>query len=500
VLDAAVPHRTPTELHELTVAQAGALLRAGQLTSAELTADALARIERLDPALHAFIRVTGQTALRRAADADRELRAGLDRGPMHGIPYALKDIIDAEGVPTTNASRLCAGHMADADSAIEGRLRAGRGVLLGKLTTYEFAIGGPSFDLPFPPARNPWSDEHVPSGSSSGAGAAVAAGLVRVALASDTTGSIRGPAFHCGAVGLKPTYGRVSGRGAHLLSGTLDHFGPLAWTVGDAAAALRVVAGADPADPRTADVPVPDYPAELARGVAGLRVACSRGWYADDPVTAPEIVTGIEQALRVLEGLGATVEPVDLPRYDLFNACGRVIFAAEAFSAHEEDLRTQPRSFGRFTYQRIMPGAGITAADLLRAYRIRRRLTRTLDETVFGHCDILITACGQATAARWDDFGADWPPPRLANDMQTIPFSVTGHPALSMPIGFARNGLPIGLQVIGRAFGEASVLRVGAALETELGQRHTRPPVPAQAGSGQAGSGQAGSGQAGRTS
>jgi len=478
MLDAAIPRQTPTQLHELTVLQAGALLRAGELTSTELTADALARIERLDPALHAFIHVTAEQALRRAAQADRDLRSGIDRGPLHGIPYALKDIIDAEGVPTSNASWLSTGRVAGSDSAIEGRLRAGGGVLLGKLTTYEFAVGGPSFDLPFPPARNPWSDEHVPSGSSSGAGTAVAAGLVRVALASDTSGSIRGPAFHCGAVGLKPTYGRVSGRGAHALSVTLDHFGPLAWTAGDAAAALQVVAGADPAGSRCADVPVPDYLAAPARGVAGLRIAHSPGWYAHDPATAPEIVTSIERALRVLEGLGATVEQIDLPPYDLFNACGRIIFAAEAFSVHEEDLRRHPRSFGRYTYQRIMPGAGVLATDLLRAYQARRRLTRALDEAVFGTCDVLITACGQTTAARWADFGADWPPPRLASDMQTIPFNVSGHPAASVPTGFAGNGLPIGLQVVGRAFDEASVLRVAAALEVELGQRNRRPPVP----------------------
>jgi aspartyl-tRNA(Asn)/glutamyl-tRNA(Gln) amidotransferase subunit A len=487
VLDATGRCRTPTELHELTVREAGALIRAGELTSTELTMHALDRIERLDPALHAFIHVTGQTALRRAAEADRDLRAGTDRGPMHGIPYALKDIIDAEGVPTTSASWL---HVAGSDSAVESRLRAGGGILLGKLTTYEFAIGGPSFDLPCAPARNPWSREHVPSGSSSGAGAAVAAGLVRVALASDTSGSIRGPAFHCGGVGLKPTYGRVSGRGAQVLSPTLDHFGPLAWTVADAAAALQVVAGADPADSRAACVPVPDYVAETARGVAGLRVAHSAAWYADDPATAPEIVTGIEQALRVLEDLGATVEQVELPCYELFNACGRVICAAEAFSVHEEDLRRNPRSFGRFTYQRIMPGIGISAADLLQAYKVRPRLARALDETVFDTCDVLITACGQTTAARWDEFGADWPPPRLANDMQTIPFNVSRHPALSVPTGFAGNGLPIGLQVVGRAFDEASVLRVAAALEAELGQRHTRPPVPEAAPRRQVGHGE----------
>ncbi|MFI2369943.1 amidase [Streptomyces sp. NPDC018833] len=473
-----------TALHELSVQEAGMLLRSGELTSVELTRHALDRIALLDPALHAFIQVTEETALRRAAVADRDLRAGRDRGPMHGIPYALKDIFDVAGVPTTNASRLRADRVARADSTVERRLQAGGGVGLGKLTTFEFAIGGPSFDLPVPPARNPWSEQHVPSGSSSGSGAAVAAGLVRVTVGSDTSGSTRGPAFHCGAVGLKPTYGRVSGHGAWTLSQTMDHFGPLTWTVADTAAALRVIAGADPADPRTADIEVPDYTAALDRGVAGLRVASSPGWYAEDPMTMPEIVTGVEQALGVLDSLGARVEQVTLPPYEVFNACGRVICAAEAFSNLEDDLRRHPRSFGRYTYQRVMPGAGIAASDLMRAYEVRRRLTRQLDETVFDRHDVLITVCGQTTAALWSDFPADWPPPKLANDMQTIPFSVTGHPALSLPIGFAANGLPIGLQIVGRAFEEATVLRVAAALEAELGQRHRRPPEPDNTGTG----------------
>ncbi|MFJ9899901.1 amidase [Streptomyces sp. NPDC091280] len=465
-------------LHELSVPEAGALLRSGDLTSLDLTRHALDRVARLDPALHAFILVTEETALERAAAADRELRDGLDRGPMHGIPYALKDIFDAEGVPTTNASRLCAGEVARADSTVERRLRAGGAVGLGKLTTFEFAVGGPSFDLPFPPARNPWSEDHVPSGSSSGSGAAVAAGLVRVTVGSDTSGSTRGPAFHCGAVGLKPTYGLVSGHGAHTLSHTLDHFGPLTWTVADAAAALRVIAGHDAADARTTEGRIPDYLGELDHGVAGLRVAHAPDWYAEDPLTLPDITTGIRRALGVLDGLGAQVEEVTLPPYDLFNACGRLVFAAEAFATHENQLRDRPRLFGRYTYQRVMPGAGVTAADLLRAHRVRRSLRRRLDESVFDRYDVLVTVCGQSTAARWSDFPEDWPPPGLANDMRTIPFSVTGHPALSLPIGFAADGLPIGLQIVGRAFGEATVFRVAAALEAELGQRHRRPPEP----------------------
>ncbi|MFL6137083.1 MAG: amidase [Frankiaceae bacterium] len=486
MLDAAAAHDGSTSLGELSIEEAGALLRAGKLTSEELVRHALAMIREHDPALRSFVLVTDELALQRAAQADRELRAGVDRGPMHGIPYALKDIFDVQGLPTTNCSWLTVDRVASEDSAVESRLRAGGGVLLGKLTTYELAVGGPSFDLPSPPARNPWSDEHVPSGSSSGAGAAVAAGLVRVAIASDTSGSIRGPAFHCGAVGLKPTHGRVSGRGAQQLSFTLDHFGPLAWTVGDVAVALRAIAGGDPADQRTRDVPVPDYAAGLADGVAGLRVAHSPGWYATDPATMPEIVTGIERALEALERLGATVEEVELPDYALFDACGRIIMAAEAFALHEDDLRSRPRSFGRFTYQRIMPGAGVLAADLLRAHDMRRRLTRELQQRALAHHDVLVTACGQTTAARFADFGTDWPPPKLVSEMQTIPFSVTGHPALSLPTGFAPNGLPIGLQVIGRPFDEATVLRVAAALEGELGERHRRPSLAPAAGGSEA--------------
>ncbi|MFJ2187332.1 amidase [Kitasatospora sp. NPDC087861] len=467
----------PGDLAELTVAQAGALLRSGEITSVQLAEHALGLIEAHDAALHSFVLVTRDQALERARQADRELRGGLDRGPLHGIPYALKDIFDAEGLPTTNQSRLTVSDVAAGDSAVEERLRAGGGVLLGKLATYEFAMGGPSPDLPFPPARNPWHTEHIPSGSSSGAGVAVAAGFLRVAFGSDTAGSMRGPAFHCGTVGLKPTYGLVSGHGATPLAPTMDHFGPLGWTVADTAAALQAVAGPDPRDPRTRDAPAPDYLGGLTGDVKGLRVAYSSAWYAHDPETLPEITEGIERALAHLEGLGAIVEECKLPAYELFNACGRIVMAAEGFATHERNLREEPRKFGRITYQKLLPGAGVGAADLLRAMELRRRLTEALDQRVFADHDVLITACGQTTAARFDAFPLDWPPPRLANDMQTIPFALTGHPAMSLPLGFAGNGLPIGVQLVGPRFGEAGLFRAGTALEAEFGRRCTRPAL-----------------------
>lgn len=475
--DVAEPREAPG-LSGLSVAEAGARLRAGTLTSVELVEHALSLIDAYDAELHAFVLVTRDLALRRAARADRELRDGVDRGPLHGIPYALKDILAAEGLPTTNHSRLTLTDLATEDSTVEARLRAGGAVLLGKLATYEFAFGGPSTDLPFPPAGNPWNREHIPSGSSSGAGAAVAAGFLRVAFGSDTAGSLRGPAFHCGAVGLKPTYGSVSGHGATPLAPTMDHFGPLAWTVADAAAALQVVAGPDPRDPRTREAPAPDFLGSLSGEVRGLRVAYSKAWYASDPGTLPEITESIDRALTHLDRLGAVVEECELPPYELFDACGRVILMAEGFAVHQENLRRAPRSFGRYTYQKLMPGAGVTADELQRARQVRDSLAAALDRRVFASHDLLITACGQTTAARIDAFGADWPPPKLANDMQTIPFAVTGHPAMSLPLGFAGNGLPIGVQLVGPAYGEASLFRAGLALEAEFGRRHTRP-VPA---------------------
>ena len=298
-----------------------------------------------------------------------------------------------------------------------------------------------------------------------------------MAIASDTSGSIRGPAFHCGTVGLKPTYGRVSGRGAQPLSHTLDHFGPLAWTVADAAAALQVIAGGDPDDPRAVDVPVPDYLAELGRGVAGLRVAHSPAWYADDPATMPQISNRIEQALGVLQN---SARPSNRSSCRTMS-CSTRAGGSSSPPRHSPSTNgtcaiTRDRSAGTPT-SACMPGAGIGAADLLRAYDIRRRLTRSLDERVFGRYDVLVTACGQTTAARFADFGADWPPPKLANDMQTIPFSVSGHPALSLPLGLSDGGLPIGLQLIGPAFGEGTVFRAAAAIEAALGQRQLRPAV-----------------------
>lgn len=466
-------------LHELSAAEAGALLRSGRLTSTALVEGALARIRAFDPSVNAFVTVTEEKALEGAARADRELARGLDRGPLHGIPYALKDIFDTAGVRTTCHSKLFVDHVPTEDSFVAAKLEASGAVLLGKLSTHELALGGPSFDLPFPPARNPWNLAHFTGASSSGCAAAVAAGFVPITVGSDTSGSIRGPACQCGAVGLKPTYGLVSRRGVFPLSYALDHCGPLTWTVRDAALALQVIAGFDPLDPSSVDFAVPDYDAVLrahaGRGLEGLRIGVLRQ-FANDPQVSLEVQEALDEAARMLRQLGAAVDEAEFPPFELFNACGRVIMTAESYAIHEEALKARPLDFGRYTYQRIVPGAALSAADLVQALRLRRELTERVNTTAFREFDALVAPCCLTPAARLADFPADWPPPSGATATQTIPFNVTGNPVLALPTGKSREGLPLGMQIAGRVFEEAKLLRIGAAYEA-LAQHNARRPV-----------------------
>jgi aspartyl-tRNA(Asn)/glutamyl-tRNA(Gln) amidotransferase subunit A len=462
----------PRPLHELSIAEAGRQLRAGTLSSTTLTQHALSRIASLDPLLHAFLLVTKERALADAARADRELKAGIDKGPMHGIPYALKDIYATAGIHTTCHSKLLIDNVPSEDSVVEAKLRAGGAVMLGKLATHEFALGGPSFDLPFPPARNPWNLDHFTGGSSSGSGAAVAGGLVRMAMGSDTGGSIRGPAFYCGTVGLKPTYGRVSRRGVFPLSYTLDHCGPLSWTVEDAALTMQVIAGHDPLDPASAEIPTPDFSAGLEQDLVGLKLAYPRSFFANAEDISPEIIASLDSAAQQVAKLGAKVEDVTLPDFELFNACGRVILISEAYAIHEQDLLRRPLDYARYTYQRMMVGATLSAADLTQAYRLRRELAEIVNGQILDRFDAIITANGLTPAPRFDEFPADVPPKMT---LQTMPFNVTGNPTLAIPTGFSKSGLPLGMQIVGRAFDEPTVLRIGAAYEAAAGWIHKRP-------------------------
>jgi aspartyl-tRNA(Asn)/glutamyl-tRNA(Gln) amidotransferase subunit A len=451
---------------DLSVAAMGAALRAGTVTSEALTSDALATIDTRDGTLHAFVLQTRDRALADARRADAELRAGVDRGPFHGIPHALKDIYDTAGIRTTCHSKLRLDVVPATDSVVAARFQAGGAVLLGKLATHEFALGGPSFDLPFPPARNPWNPDHITGGSSSGSAAAIAAGMVRVAMGSDTGGSIRGPAAWCGLAGIKPTYGRVSRRGVFPLSWTLDHCGPLARSVEDAAIALQILAGHDPLDAASAAVPVPDFRASLHAGVAGLRIGVPRAFFARAAMLAPAVLEGINATIAHLRQAGATVEDITLPDYALFAAAGRVIMTAEAYAIHEADLRTRFTDFAEITANRFVLGATIQATDYINALRARRELTDAVNGAL-SRCDALLTATALATAPRFDAPGDALS--SSASPMQTIPFNVTGHPAMSVPVGLGPNGMPLAVQIVGRPFDEPMVFRVARAVEVLSG-------------------------------
>ncbi len=458
--------------HELSFVQAGRALRSRETTSVALTKAALAGIDGLNDEVHAFVTLARERALSDAARADEALAAGRDKGPLHGVPYALKDIYATAGSRTTCHSNLFCDYVPVADSAVQEKLAAGGAMLLGKVGTFEFAIGGPSFDLPFPPARSPWNPERFTGGSSSESAAAVASGMTRMAMGSDTGGSIRGPAALCGIVGLKPTYGRVSRRGVFPLAYSLDPCGPLTQSVEDAALALQVIAGYDCADPGSVDTPVPDYSAALGAGVTGLRIGYMRGSFVENPYLTKEALDARDAAARTLAGLGARVEEVAAPPFEAFDACAQVIMFAEANALHEQDLRTRPHAYRRYAYQRIVAGAVLSAADLLQAQRLRRELTGAVNKLLAGRA-ALSASTSLATATPFSAFGLD---AAKGCGMLTNPFNVTGSPALALPIGFGADGLPLGAQIVGRPFDEATVLRIGAAFEKAAGVDARRPP------------------------
>lgn len=459
-----------SELAFLTVAEAAELLHTKKLSPVEYAQTLIERIERHDGKLNAFLRFAPEIALEDARRAEAEIMRGGWRGPFHGMPYGLKDIIDYAGLPTTAHSKILEGNVAGADAVVTRKLRAAGGVFMGKLSTHEFALGGPSFDLPWPPARNPWNRDHFCGGSSSGSGAAAAAGFLPAAVGSDTGGSIRNPATMCGVVGMKATYGLVSRRGVFPLAFSLDHVGPLTRTVRDNALMLDVLAGHDPLDPGSINAVAGDYTGELDRGVKGLRIGVIRHFYTRDMKGDPEMVAGIETALQVLADLGADVREIETAPLGEWNACNRTILTSEAFAVHEKWLRERPQDYGRLTRERIFSGAFVRAADYINATRVRSRLAKSF-HALFSGIDVAITASSLDPACRIDDPEAI---ERTYGRQARAPFNITGGPALSVPVGFSKAGLPLGMQIVGRPFSEALVYRVGHAYEqaTEWTRRH----------------------------
>ncbi|HJU15077.1 MAG TPA: amidase [Stellaceae bacterium] len=453
----------------LTIAELNRLYDRRDVSPVAVTRALLDRIAAHDGKLDSFIRVTPETALVEAEAAERELLAGRRRGPLHGVPYALKDIIETAGIPTTGHSKLCQDHVPQEDADLVRRLKEGGAVLLGKLATWEFALGGPSFDLPWPPARNPWNRDYLPGGSSSGAGAAVAAGFVPGAVGTDTGGSIRGPAAVCGICGLKPTYGRVSRRGVFPNTFTMDHCGPLARSAEDIALFLQVIAGFDPADPGSEDVPVPDYRAALNQGIAGMRLGLVAHWYEEG--AHPDVAPAMAAAVAVLRDLGAVVEPVVLSSLRDYTDCKTTISTAELYAIHEADLKRRPQDFGRVLRNRVLPGALIRAEDYIQALRWRTVLARE-QALALKRVDALVTAGSLGVA---DRAVPDEPDPLVRVPNITMPFSVGGLPALNIPCGFSRQeGLPLSLQIAAAPMAEAAVLRIAHAFQqaTDWHRRH----------------------------
>lgn len=461
------------DLAWLTIAEAASLIRDRELSPVEYVEALYARADAYDDQIDSYLRVTRDIAIDEARQAEQEIAEGTYRGPMHGIPYGLKDIIDYAGVPTTAHSKILAENVPDHDATVTARLREAGGVLLGKMATHEFALGGPSFDLPWPPARNPWNRDYFTGGSSSGSAAAVAAGFMPAALGSDTGGSVRNPASLCGLVGMKPTYGRVSRAGVLPLSFTLDTVGPLTRTVEDNAIVLNVIAGPDPRDIASAQLTPPDFTTDLRKGVQGLRIGVIRHFYDRDMEAHPDVTRAVEDAAELLGGLGAQVGEVELESLDVYASCNRTILLSEAYAVHERWLRERPSDYGASLRQRLLPGAFIRAVDYVQATRLRRRLIHQFEEAM-GDFDVAVTVSSMDPPARIEDateLARTYPRQARA------PFNAIGCPALVLPVGFTESGLPLSMQIVGRAFDELTVYRVAHAYEQATGWTARRPPL-----------------------
>jgi aspartyl-tRNA(Asn)/glutamyl-tRNA(Gln) amidotransferase subunit A len=463
---------TATELCFITLAEGARRIAGHELSPVDLTEAYLHRIEVFDRQLQSFVTLTADLALRRAAAAEAEIMRQGPRSPLHGIPYCLKDIVETAGIRTTGQSKLLADHIPAQDAVVAAKLRDAGGVLLGKTATWEFAHGGPSWDVLFPPARNPWNTAHSPAGSSSGSGVAVAAGFAPAAIGSDTGGSIRWPAAACGVAGLKPTYGLVSRRGVLPNCFSHDHVGPLAWTSEDVAIVLSIVAGHDPHDPGSADVSSRDYAADIDAPIAGMAIGVPWRWLEEEAPCTTETRAGLDAAVAVFRDLGATIRAVEPPPLQLFDDAKKIIALAELYSIHENDLKRRAELFGASLRRRIIAGGLIRAEDYVQAMRVRRDLAIAIQQ-IFTTIDLMILP----TCEPAGKLEPTAPYSLFTDTSYMTAFNVSGNPALSVCSGFAANGMPQSLQIGGRLFEDATVLRAGHAYEKATRWRDRRPPL-----------------------
>ena len=469
------------DLTALSLSEASELVRRRKVSPVELTRACLARIEQVNPVLNAFITITGDLALAQARTAETEVQRGRWRGPLHGIPIALKDLFDTEGIKTTAGSALYKDRIPSQDAEVVRRLKAAGAVLVGKTNMVEFAYGGNATVSYFGAVHNPWSLERNPGGSSSGSAAAVSAKLCYGALGSDTAGSVRQPAAVCGIVGLKPTFGLVSNRGVVPLSWSCDHVGPLTRTVEDNALMLQVIAGYDPADTSSVRMQVPPYQSALRRSTSAIRVGVPREFFFDD--LDPEFAAAMNTALVVLEQITTSVKDVVLPSPAREQESIRTaVRAAEAYLYHRDTVSRTPELYQPETLLRIRSGADVTAAAYIQG-RLDLARARRVIEQIFDTVDVLVTPTIPLAPPTLAELGIDVDTSlRLGGPFirNTSPFNVYGIPAISVPCGFTASGLPIGLQISGPSGGEAIVLQLAAAYQRAT-DWHKRQPMVSRA-------------------
>jgi aspartyl-tRNA(Asn)/glutamyl-tRNA(Gln) amidotransferase subunit A len=467
-----------SEIPFQSVSELAPLLKTRKLSPVEVVRAYLDRIEAVNPRVNAFITVTGEQALEQARKAEREIAAGHYRGPLHGVPYAPKDLLATKGIRTTNGSKVTSNWIPDHESTVTARLNQAGAILIGKLNLLEFAMGSGQKGL-IGPARNPWDLTYSPSGSSSGSGAALAAGMVPLAIGSDTGGSIRGPAKSCGIVGLKPTYGRVSRFGVTALSWTLDHVGPMARTVADVAYMLHVMAGADPLDRTAAAAPVPDYNKTLTGNVKGLRIGVPTEYFFEH--VHAETDAALRSAISLLREQGAVLVDVKVPNAALCGPASSIILYSEAAVYHEKTLKESADLLDALVRERLEAATFHSAVDYVKALRLRTVLMEEM-RRVFRTCDVLMLPAGNA-APKLDaeivgtDAPSDPPEPPRPDTFNIA--NVTGIPAIVLPCGFTAGppSLPLGIQFCAKPFDESTLFRIGHAYQSATDWHKRRPPL-----------------------